>query len=286
MKKGVGSLDAESEDEIPPDFFDLEDDDLVEKAETVKDETRTRRGFGGAAEVGGAMDVGGAAGTGGAAAFRLLRGPRAGALRLLNFVTYYQMKKRAGSIGENAVYPLLRRVKAAQPKLKLHLIGHSFGGRLVAATARGSDGEPAIPVSSMTLLQAAFSHNGFAENFHKDKDGYFRTVLEDQRVTGPIAVTHTDNDKAVGLAYPLAQKLNRDDASGFGGPDDRFGGIGRNGAQHTPEADAGKLLEVGGAYAFKAGRVSNLKADAFVSNHGDVAGPQVAHAAVCVIATT
>lgn len=286
MKKGVGPLDTESDDEIPPDFFDLDDDDLIEEAESVQDGRRGSGEFGGAADVGGAMDVGGTAGTGGAAAFRLLRGPRAGALRLLNFVTYYQMKKRAGRIGEKAVYPLLRRVKAARPDLKLHLIGHSFGGRLVAATARGGDGEPAIPVSSITLLQAAFSHNGFAENFHKNKDGYFRTVVEDHRVTGPIAVTHTENDKAVGLAYPLAQKLNRDDASAFGGPEDRFGGIGRNGAQHTPEADAGELLEVGGAYAFEPGRVSNLKADAFVSNHGDVAGPEVAHAAVSVIATT
>jgi hypothetical protein len=42
------------------------------------------------------------------------------------------------------------------------------------------------------------------------------TVLGDKRVSGPILITHTKNDKAVGIAYPLASRNPRDLASALG----------------------------------------------------------------------
>jgi hypothetical protein len=132
----------------------------------------------------------------------------------------------------------------------------------------------------MTLLQAAFSHNGFAEDFDGERDGFFREVVAQGKVAGPIVVTHTRNDTAVGIAYPIASRLSRQDASDLGDEDDVFGGIGRNGAlaRVTTEAVAGELLGADGVYAFTAGKLHNLKADRFIADHGAVTGPEVANA--------
>jgi hypothetical protein len=93
-----------------------------------------------------------------------------------------------------------------------------------------------------------------------------------------MLVTYTVNDRAVGLAYPIASRLARQVAAAIGGPDDVYGGIGRNGALKTPEASSGDLLDVGGAYAFAPRKVFNLKGDRFIANHGGVANPQTAYA--------
>jgi hypothetical protein len=46
------------------------------------------------------------------------------------------------------------------------------------------------------------------------------------------------------------------------------------------------LLPETGAYQFVAKRVHNLKADAFISSHGDVTGRQVAHAILSAVEST
>jgi hypothetical protein len=156
----------------------------------------------------------------------------------------------------------------------------------VTAAADGLDHTGALEIDSLTLLQAAFSHNGFAENYLPGKDGFFRKVVAEKRVKGPVVITFTKNDTAVGIAYPLAARLNGVDGAALGDANDRFGGMGRNGAQKTPEASFAKLLEVGGTYALKAGAVNNLDSDAFIKSHGDVAGRQAAYAALCAVAMT
>jgi hypothetical protein len=178
----------------------------------------------------------------------LFDGVRAGARNFLNLLTYYTMKERARTVGRGGVEDTLKRLRSTRPDLRLHLVGHSFGGRLVTAAAAGAEAEPALPVASLTLLQAAFSHYGFADDWNgKGGDGLFRPVLTGLRLEGPMLVTHTKNDRAVGLAYPLASRLARQVAAAIGGPDDVYGGIGRNGALKTPEATMGELLAVGGA---------------------------------------
>ena len=100
------------------------------------------------------------------------------------------------------------------------------------------------------------------------------------KIAGPIVITHTKNDTAVGIAYPIASRLSRQDASDLGDEHDIFGGIGRNGAlaRVTPEALAGELLGEDGVYAFTAGKLHNLAADRFIAGHSDVTGPEVANA--------
>ena len=53
--------------------------------------------------------------------------------------------------------------------------------------------------------------------------------MAEARVAGPIIATHTVNDQAVGIAYALASRL-ANQVTSFGGPEDKYGGIGRNGA--------------------------------------------------------
>ena len=65
----------------------------------------------------------------------------------------------------------------------------------------------------MTLLQAAFSHNGFAEKFTRAMMDFSARSLPIAKSPGPIVVTYTKNDKAVGLMYPLASLIAGQNAS-------------------------------------------------------------------------
>ena len=223
--------------------------------------------------------AGGAAGLG-----DIFNGVKGGVMNFLNMTTYWKMKKRAGKVGKKGLYEVLNKLKAQHPVgLKVHLVGHSFGGRVVSAAVRGPDNKPSAPVSTLSLLQAAFSHNGFAENFDGDRDGYFRRVVTQHNVVGPILITHTKNDKAVGVAYPLASRVNRDDAAAFGDENDRFGGLGRNGAQHTPESVQIQLTDHASTYTFQMDKIYNLKADNFIEDHGDVRNKAVANLIISCI---
>ena len=257
------------DEETPPGFFDLPGDELLRRL-SVPAFAAAPAAAGGTA--------------GGAAAVGMLSGIKAAAYKLLNLTTYLQMKERAGTVGRKGVSSLLRRLRQRRPNLKLHLVGHSFGGRLVTAAALGPDGQEAVKPTTLTLLQAAFSHYGFAQKFDGSKDGFFRRVVG--RVTGPVVVTCTHNDEAVGKAYPIASQIARQMASALGDKNSPFGGIGANGAQKTPEAIEGKLLAAGGAYQFAAGKLYNLNADAFIANHSDVTNDEVAHMILAAVATT
>ncbi len=218
-------------------------------------------------------------------------GIQSAARNVLNLTTYYQMKKRAGIIGSTALNPLLRTIAQENPELRIHLVGHSFGGRLVTATAAGTGDSTILKAQSMTLLQAAFSHYGFAKNWDgKDQnhDGFFRRVVDKHAISGPIVITHTVSDKAVGMAYPLASLLAGQTAAGIGDKDSDYGGIGRNGAQKTPEVIDGNMVVAGGKYTFAAGKLHNLNAlngaGDLIKSHGDVRNRDVAYAVLCAIA--
>lgn len=200
------------------------------------------------------------------------------ARNLVNVATYYTMKERAGVVGRKGVADLLARIHADSPAARLHLVGHSFGGRaMTAATVATS-----APVASLSLLQAAYSHFALAEDWDgTGKKGLFAKAPA--KVRGPIIVTHTRNDKAVGLAYPIASRLAKQIGVGLGDANDPYGGIGRNGALKTRGGVTATLLDVGGTYDFAGHDVWSLNADTFVSDHGDVTGKQVAYAVLSAV---
>jgi hypothetical protein len=228
---------------------------------------------------------GGAAGLG-----SLLGGVWGAALNLVNFTTYYEMRARAGDIGARGLAPLLTQIHATRPELRIHLAGHSFGGRLVTAAANALRAEASAALATLTLLQAAFSHYGFADDWDSTRPGgqpgFFRSVIADKKVSGPVLITHTGNDLAVGIAYAIASRIAGQVAAAVGDANDIYGGIGRNGAQKTPEALPGDLLDVGGTYRWQPQRPHNLLADRFIADHSDVTGRQVAYAVLSALATT
>ncbi|MEM8511674.1 hypothetical protein RCH14_000965 [Massilia sp. MP_M2] len=192
---------------------------------------------------------------------------------LLNVTTYYEMKKRAGTVGTLGLAPLIMELAQRASIERIHLIGHSFGARLVSAAAMHVE---TPKLHSLFLLQAAFSHSGFAPF------GYFKDVVEKSRVSGPIVITHTPNDKAVGKAYAIASRIVKDFANELGDANDKYGGLGRNGAVNVDSkyvAPACKaLLASGSAYDLQMGLIHNLESSAFIRNHGDVEGREVAWA--------
>src|SRR6185312_8439269 len=101
-------------------------------------------------------DVGGAVSLG-----DFFTGVKAAAWRLLNYATYYQMKERAGVVGK-ALNGVLAPVRSLRSDLAIHLIGHSFGARVVTAAA---DGASALRLSSLSLLHVLFYDTGTTEKF-------------------------------------------------------------------------------------------------------------------------
>lgn len=217
-------------------------------------------------------------------------GGRAAVASILNQATYYEMKARAGAVGA-AVAALLG---TPPPGVRVHLIGHSFGARLVSAICANA---PVLSPASLTLLQGAFSHNGLGSGEYRGRggagrDGAFRAIVAEHRVSGPIVVTHTHRDSAVGFFYAVASALSGEASAAWGlervigGPTDRHGGMGANGARSLLDGEGeahiatltGDAVALGdtGTIAFAGGRVHNVLADAIVADHNDVANPQVA----------
>jgi hypothetical protein len=77
-------------------------------------------------------------------------------------------------------------------------------------------------------------------------------------------------------------------ASVFGDANDKFGGLGRNGAQKMEQGevvqDVDRLLAVGGNYGWRSGRFHNLESSKYIIDpnggdaHGFVTGKEVAWA--------
>jgi hypothetical protein len=242
-------------------------------------------------------------GSGGAAGLgSVLSGIKSAAATLGDLLTYYTMKDRAGIVGRTGAVATIRAMRkgrsdANAAPLKLHLVGHSFGARLVTSAANSLIGSKATPVAevvdSMTLLEAAYSHNGLAQNWdpaNPDSNGAFRSIVDQIKVKGPIIITHSSHDFPVGTAYPIASRLRNDVAAGLiGGPDDKYGGMGRNGAQHTPEVVAdvalGQTFDKT-AYPQAPAKdcwILNVRGDGpppapTITAHGDVAKPEIAFA--------
>lgn len=187
--------------------------------------------------------------------------------------SYYLMKERAAEVGAGGLAPLVRSLRQVAPATGVHFAAHSFGGRLVTAAAMALGRPDGMPqVESMMLIQAAFSQFAFSPQ------GLYRPVVAERMVRGPIAVTHTVHDKAIGMAYPVASMLKRQNASGLGGPNDPYGGLGANGARGlSPEECIHlNLGDLASLEQFLSYPVINLNADRVILGHSDFCKPQVA----------
>ena len=224
--------------------------------------------------------------SGAAAGFNPIADIQKAANMLLNLTTYYVMKERAGTIGQVGAAPLVATALQTKPALRVHLVGHSFGGRLVTSLANALP--EGVQVRTMSLLQAAYSHYGLAPAPPDASRpiGAFRNVVAKHKVRDIIQITHSSHDWAVGAAYPIASFISRDVAGALPGltvpgtANSPWGGMGASGAEQTAEAFDDTLLDGNAVYApLPEGKIiRNLTGDAFISSHGDVDGSQVAWA--------
>jgi hypothetical protein len=196
-----------------------------------------------------------------------------GAKEMLRQATYYAMKRRAGTVGEHGLGPALGRLAAAAPGVRVHLVGHSFGARLVSFALRGLP--PGVKVASVTLLQGAFSHYSFSGPLPFDAKGGALHGMQ-QRVGGPVVACHSSHDQALSVFYPLASRIAGEDESllGLG---DRWGAMGHDGFQAL---DGTPTLTLAAALAGpfpRAGCVS-VDASAVVCKGGPPSG---AHSDIC-----
>jgi len=210
--------------------------------------------------------------------------------KFLNLTTWYVMKSRSGVVGGTGVAQAVRDVKASNRNIRLHLVGHSLGGRLMASCAKSLAQDPLLQPDSLTLLEAAFSHFGFSVNNGQGVRGFFRDVIEKKVVKGPLLETFSFQDTVVGLTYAIASHLADDNAEALGDANDLFGGIGRNGAQKTAESVAIKLKTAatpGDPYAFKTGIVTCLDGSGgLIIVHGAVTNENVTYAFASAVAAT
>ncbi|MEV6103552.1 serine-threonine protein kinase [Streptomyces sp. NPDC051940] len=148
---------------------------------------------------------------------------------ILRQATYYAMKRRAGVVGERGLGPALGRLAKESPGTRVHLVGHSFGARLVSFAVKGLP-KGVVTVASLTLLQGAFSHYAFSEKLPHDKDrgGALRGVQ--RKVRGPVVACYSEHDGALRTFYPLASRMARDSAGLLPGAE-RWGAVGYDGFQ-------------------------------------------------------
>jgi hypothetical protein len=209
----------------------------------------------------------------------------------LRQLSFWSMKDRARDIGESAGHALLKNMLAAAPaprQLRVHLMGHSFGCIVVSSMVRGRDGEAPLPapISALMLVQGATSLWGFCESIpNVNKPGYFRKIIGENRVAGPIVNTQSKRDTAVGRLYPIAAGIALQVAFPAG-HFPKYGGIGSFGLQGPGLAL--EDLSIGSAsheYRFAPQRIYNLECTSVIKDgtgasgaHSDIAKPEVAHA--------
>jgi hypothetical protein len=190
----------------------------------------------------------------------------------LRAFTYWQMKQRAGTIGQQGLGPFLGDLVSQAPNLRVHLIGHSFGARLVSFSLAGLPDRTPSPVHSLTLLEGAFSHFAFAPTLPQDaaRSGALKGMME--RVGGPLLACYSSHDTAVGIFYPVASMTANDDASGL--TDDltyRWGGMGHDGAQAV-DATIVTLKAKGAQYDLSSSEFTNIDGSGVVKSGGPPSG--------------
>ncbi len=197
---------------------------------------------------------------------------------LANVTTWYVMKNRSGTVGAAGVADAVRAIKTLPSAPRVHLVGHSLGGRLMASASKAL-ANPLLQPNSLTLLEAAFSHYGFSAKGPNNPEGFFRAVIDSKVVKGPMVATFSSKDVVVGLTYSVASRLARDNTKAVGDANDQYGGIGRNGTQNCDVGVLETLHAAGVPYAdIPVGKVLCYDGSAdLIKNHSDITNPAVTY---------
>ncbi len=205
-------------------------------------------------------------------------------------LSFWQMKARACTFGETGGAALLAKLQqlTAGRNVRFHLMGHSFGCVVMSALAAGKAGsKPLRPVDSMLLVQGAFSLWSFCKSIPSapKEAGYFHRLMTEGAVAGPIVVTQSEHDTAVGRLYPLAAGVAGQVAMAQGELP-KYGAVGTWGLQGEGVAqDAIELTSASQALPFAAGKIYNIECSGIIKNgggmagaHNDISHPELGHA--------
>ncbi len=213
-----------------------------------------------------------------------------GILGPLRQLWYWTMKKRARTIGEAGMHSFVAQLMAAAPQARFHLMGHSFGTIVVSSIlgGAGASGQLPRPVDSVALIQGAVSLWAFGETIRgESRPGYYNPWLRRRAVRGPLLVSRSIHDRAVGVLYPWASAVSFSDGSFDPGDEDLplHGAIGAYGIRGLAEVVSREMAAATESYGFQAGKVYNLESSKFIAKgggvsgaHSDIEGPEVAHA--------
>ncbi|MFH8251042.1 alpha/beta fold hydrolase [Microbacterium sp. B2969] len=202
---------------------------------------------------------------------------------VLRLFTVRTMKDRAGKVGVRGVGDLLRRTMAAAHGAHFHLVGHSYGARVLLNAVARPDGGPLPPVRSLLLLQPAVNHLCFAEELAElgGAPGGYRAALD--RVEQPVLTTFTRHDFPLRKVFHHA--LFRPGDIGeilVAGDDDPppsiYAALGGYGPRRIPPSPSVTMKEPAGAPAEAdfydltkaAPQVTAINGTALISGHGDV----------------
>lgn len=205
----------------------------------------------------------------------------------LRQLSFWKMKDRARLFGETGAHALLNMMQETGPGVHFHLMGHSFGCIVVSAMVAGGAGTPALrrPVDTLFLVQGALSLWSYARDvpYAPGTPGYFRRIIDEGLVLGPVVTTRSSHDSAVAKFYPLGAGVKGQFLLGDELP--KYGGIGAFGIQGEAATVDMPISTVDLPYDFSEGRVFNLEASGVIRNgdgpagaHSDIAHPEVAHA--------
>jgi hypothetical protein len=198
---------------------------------------------------------------------------------LVRVATVLLMKDRAGRVGGRGVADLLRRLVDASPEVRVHLVGHSYGAKVVlSALCVGS--APSRPVDSVLLLEPALSALCFATNVDgSGRPGGYRAALE--RTRQPILTTFSSHDVPLTRFFHLAVRRPSDlgEAVIAGTPlPSKYGALGGFGP-YGCDADRVVVPPAGPPQSYPLGgpkRIVAIEGDTIISGHGAVTSPATA----------
>ncbi|HEY4329924.1 MAG TPA: hypothetical protein VGN88_09320 [Phycisphaerae bacterium] len=152
----------------------------------------------------------------------------------LQATSFFTMEHRADDVGEHAIFALLRmfiEARDGQPPLRFHLIGHSFGCRVLCSalqtlcedTATLKKAQDIKAEFNLALIQAATDTDSLgAGKLYADVLANVPSLR--------VLVTTSQADTALGTWYPRAQKL----ANLFKEPVPAMGAAGPTGTLAVP----------------------------------------------------
>src|SRR5882757_151248 len=214
-----------------------------------------------------------------------------GARELTRVLSYYEMKNRAGLIGQTGLGPLLERLHQRAPGARVHLIGHSFGARLIGFALAGLP-DWVTPVKSFVAVQGAFSHFSFATELPIAPSRGGALARFARRVDGPLLATFSAADRALGWWYPNVSALVSQNDRGrrsasVGELGYRWGALGHDSYQQR-DVVSRRLEPAGSWYDWQPGTFYRMDANHVINRdlswlagaHSDIRKPELAWAAV------